>query len=590
MRKITYTVSIDGITPDGVQYGGIQGEHNATDLEITVGSDLAEILAESENYYYRIDAEDSTGAHFIGAAVKYAGEPIFYSIPQSVTAAGGKAEIRIIFTEIYDGQPEKMLFSFPFKLYFDDSFHGDEAETKAAEGLCEMVLQAQEHKNSAEAANIAAENAKTAAENAANEALSSAETAVGAKNDVKQSADTAQAAATSAQVYAENAASSEAAASKAQAEVEAEIENALNAVAEAKAAAVSAENSSQQSEASAEIAQSAAESAASSSTAAQSAASTAKEAAKEAAQSAIQADAMAYSSVKYTEVQSLTSDQQKQARENIGMNVVSELTNGDQIPNANAVSAFVGEYLEHSDLKADFNILSKNAVKVTEQSLTDEQKQVARENIGAFDASKVIDVENYTNAPNDSVYNKSALQNFSLVNLVTASPSQSLSDRKKQIARNNVDVDGGKWELLYTIEGDGETRAWEYTQFADGTPLKLTAVAARIIQEVAESASVYGHLYGYYGGITLQSAVFDKFFNTTGGEAYGEIRQDMGYYSAFSVGMASKNPNTQRNSGFMNFEQSVADNPYIDAVKISNQTAAMSAGNKIEVWGVRYYE
>ena len=40
MRKLEFTVGIDSISPDTAQFGGIQGEHNATEIEITLTDEL----------------------------------------------------------------------------------------------------------------------------------------------------------------------------------------------------------------------------------------------------------------------------------------------------------------------------------------------------------------------------------------------------------------------------------------------------------------------------------------------------------------------------------------------------------------------
>lgn len=232
------------------------------------------------------------------------------------------------------------------------------------------------------------------------------------------------------------------------------------------------------------------------------------------------------------------------------------------------------------------------------QDLTKEQKQMARENIGAFDASKIINAENYLGAPDDSVYDKSAMQQFALTNTVTVSPNQTLSDRKKQIGRKNIEVDGGKWELLYTIEGDGETSIWEYNQFADGSPLKLTAVSAVVIQDVAEAENSYGFLNAYCDAKSTQfpSAIYSYFTKnsapTTSGEqrAYGVVEQYKGQYRAYSVGMAKKGNEALKYTPYMQAKHTTADYPYIDRIKVEKQNGVFSAGNKIEVYGVRYYE
>ncbi|MBQ1283481.1 MAG: hypothetical protein IIY18_00570, partial [Clostridia bacterium] len=398
MREILYTVGIDGITPADIQYGGVAGEHNATKLIITVASDLYDII--SETYYYRIDAVDSAGTHFIGKVEHITTNTITYRVPQSVTAAGGKAEIRIIFSKIIDDLAEKIFYSFPIKLRFDDSFHGDEAETKAAQDLCAIVEQ------------LRIDGADTI--DRIEETLKEAETAMAG-------------------------------------------------------------------------------------------------------------------AIRYDIIQDLTCD----------------------------------------------------------------EKSIVLYNLGAIPWDFVA--EDYKTAMNEFVLTYSALNDFTYDNFLTYTESPYITEDKKYYARKNVDIDGGKWELLYTIEGDGETKVWEYNQFADGSPLKLTAVSAVVIQDVAEAENSYGFLYAYSGAeITpLPAAIYNYFTKnsapTTSGtqRAYGVIEQYKGQYRAYSVGMAKTGNEIMRYTPYMQAKHTTADYPYIDRIKVQKQTGVFSAGNKIEVYGVR---
>lgn len=278
----------------------------------------------------------------------------------------------------------------------------------------------------------------------------------------------------------------------------------------------------------------------------------------------------------------------------------------DKIPNGEALQAFIiGNAVSSaitqslSDTKkarARRNIGALSYLEPDDKydlPLSDGEKAQARNNIGAFDASKIINAENYSGAPDDGVYDKSAMQQFALINTVTVSPNQTLPERKKQIGRKNIDVDGGKWEKLFTIEGDGDTTKWEYTQIPDGTPIKLSAVAITVTQTVAETANVYGQLYGYYNDTYVGLTTISKIL-TTGvldGQATAVIQPNKGYYEAYGVDMAKGNPANMSYSGFRQFMSSTTDLPYINKIKIVIQnTIKMSVGNKIDVWGVKYYE
>lgn len=176
---------------------------------------------------------------------------------------------------------------------------------------------------------------------------------------------------------------------------------------------------------------------------------------------------------------------------------------------------------------------------------------------------------------------------------VSYAEEQNLTEEQKATARNNIDVDGGKWEKLFTIEGDGETRVWEYTETPDGKPIQLRAVAITVTQTVAEAANGYGQLYGFYSADNknynkVNVTTISQMLSSTvlDGQALAVIEPNKGFYEAYSVSMKNGNPDNLTYSGFYQFMASTSDNPYINKIKIVAQRP-MSAGNTFTVWGVR---
>ena len=316
--------------------------------------------------------------------------------------------------------------------------------------------------------------------------------------------------------------------------------------------------------------------------------------------------------VSHSEAQDLTDEQKEIARNNIDAVdanlVVSSILDSSahprafKIPNVTALEEFIAEYTMQLCVRKDVR-----------QETSEYSQELARSNIGAVsqaeledrldekvDASLVVSniISDAGSLLSDNIPNGGAVVDFVREHGVLSSQVQSLSKGRKARARNNIDVDGGKWELLYTIEGDGETKTWEYTQFANGSPLKLTAVSAVIIQDVAEAENSYGHLYAYSGAKTtsLPAAIYAYFTKnsapTTSGtqRAYGVVEQYKGQYRAYSVGMAKKGNEIMRYTPYMQAKHTTADYPYIDRIKVEKQTGVFSAGNKIEVYGVRCYD
>ena len=90
----------------------------------------------------------------------YDGETsIIYELHQAATAQGGNAEIRLVFTEYDENETKKLLYTFGMRLYFEPSFHGDEAEVKAVEDLSGLALKAEDCASRAERSAVLAKNA-----------------------------------------------------------------------------------------------------------------------------------------------------------------------------------------------------------------------------------------------------------------------------------------------------------------------------------------------------------------------------------------------------------------------------------------------
>ena len=142
MREIKYTVSLDGVSPSNVQFGGMQGEHNATRLNVTIGSEL---FAKLEGAGYRFEAEDGAGCRQTIVMSEVVSENIVCPIPQSVTSNGGNVTIRLIFSKVSETEIEYILYSFPMKLRFDLTSNGEFTENKEASELSAAVSLAKDY-------------------------------------------------------------------------------------------------------------------------------------------------------------------------------------------------------------------------------------------------------------------------------------------------------------------------------------------------------------------------------------------------------------------------------------------------------------
>ena len=223
LRTIEFTVSADGsVTPVTEQKAGIQGEHNKTELVISV--------FKFENLTTSIFLKDVIRIQFIdGAGGFYSTEilnkdeegNVRCTIPDEVTNAGGLVCAYVVLTQLYDTgsgpvRVKNVSISKPCKLRFEHSGVGSPSEYAYRVNISGALLNAQQ---SAEAAENYADNslnysnlakdysnaAKTAqsnAEAAANQASSNAEAAEKEKTKAENAAIKAEEAAEKAIAFA----------------------------------------------------------------------------------------------------------------------------------------------------------------------------------------------------------------------------------------------------------------------------------------------------------------------------------------------------------------------------------------------------
>lgn len=190
MRELNYTVGIDRVDPSGILFGGQQGEHNATKINITLTEDLVSALVDCNNY--RFEAEDGAGARRIINKGAYSNEEsLSCLIPQYVTSSGGTVTVHLVFVQTDgNGEAKKICWSVAMRMRFErnisDNGYSDD------EGIDDVQLLVEECKTSATAAQNAqseAEKAKEAAETAKENTenlLNDAETGLASKVDKSQ--------------------------------------------------------------------------------------------------------------------------------------------------------------------------------------------------------------------------------------------------------------------------------------------------------------------------------------------------------------------------------------------------------------------
>ena len=182
-RTIEFDVTVDGITPQGEQFGGLQGEHKATELLFNISQELAEITAGSfdgDALIITLQCTDGAGGyHEYEIATNDYGTTKKFEIPREITQAGGIASFCLAWSDVVweDDNDEKaksktIIFSFPFKLRFKDTLTvGTPSQQEFLEDGASILEGAKQY---TEETRILKEETQTLVENA-NESLTALE-------------------------------------------------------------------------------------------------------------------------------------------------------------------------------------------------------------------------------------------------------------------------------------------------------------------------------------------------------------------------------------------------------------------------------
>ena len=154
IRTIKYNVAAGSISPATQQFGGIQGEHNATKLLFSLDSALfseLQKLKETSRVVYRFDGYDSTGGIISTDAVLLEADELEYSLEHRITKVGGTAQVYLVITQIKDDTTEMDLYSFPAILIFKSRPDGIESEGEDYESVSTLAENAKQSADRAEA-------------------------------------------------------------------------------------------------------------------------------------------------------------------------------------------------------------------------------------------------------------------------------------------------------------------------------------------------------------------------------------------------------------------------------------------------------
>ena len=148
IRKINYYISESEITPSAIQYGGIQGDHNATTLVYNIDEQFKAALSRYQGYAlsYRFDVYDGAG-HMHQTPPQAIPETISFipelPLTEALTRHGGELYIFLVITQtLDDGETNLEIYSFPAIIRLKQRPLGDSDNTyRSVTSLADKVAQ-----------------------------------------------------------------------------------------------------------------------------------------------------------------------------------------------------------------------------------------------------------------------------------------------------------------------------------------------------------------------------------------------------------------------------------------------------------------
>ena len=156
IREIRYSVSKDGISPAGRQFGGVQSEHKRMrvyfDLPAEIFEEVEALQENGGNGYYRFEVYNGAGEVFRTASVELYREDaskICYTLEERDTRYGGIVHVVLSITAMNAEGTEWEMYTFPAELKFKNKPDGVASDGKSRIPYSELELKALEASDTA---------------------------------------------------------------------------------------------------------------------------------------------------------------------------------------------------------------------------------------------------------------------------------------------------------------------------------------------------------------------------------------------------------------------------------------------------------
>lgn len=192
IRIIEYTVTADGISPIAVQQGGVQGEHNATEVRFVIDSDFFDVITEqagNNTVFYHFEAYNGIGNKIRTEPFELKENTLVYQIENSLTQYGGNIRVILAIIVIEEDTAKMITYSYPANLKLKNRPDGKDEEVKEINEVSVLVASAKVAADTANRAAGAAELFKDDADNYSQEAIAAANESKTAAKEAKAAAE-----------------------------------------------------------------------------------------------------------------------------------------------------------------------------------------------------------------------------------------------------------------------------------------------------------------------------------------------------------------------------------------------------------------
>lgn len=190
LRSILFHADLNGVTPEAVQFAGVQGDHCATEIVFELENPLI-----SPDYLYRAEIVDSVSNYDTTDLLTPAAGKISLPLIRAWTGTEGTCEVRLVVSRLSEDLTEEfVLYSHAGRIYIESRQDGEAQEHNLESGLTALIA---DTKAAASSASLSAGNADKSAADAltaawhANTAAVNADNAAAAADASAASADTA---------------------------------------------------------------------------------------------------------------------------------------------------------------------------------------------------------------------------------------------------------------------------------------------------------------------------------------------------------------------------------------------------------------